>query len=76
MRNPGKRSSVTRTGLSAGVGLAVSQLIATLYVGFSNAAFYRKLAVIRDAGYLTVPNARTMETLKTFEAAFCGGIYV
>ncbi len=57
------------------VGLCVSQVLATIHVYLSNADLYRKLTVIRESGYLVVPNLRIMEHLQELAPAFFGGLF-
>ncbi len=57
------------------VGLCVSQVLATIHVYLSNADLYRKLTVIRESGYLVVPNLRIMEHLQELAPAFLGGLF-
>ena len=52
------------------LGLVASQVIATYHVYLSNASLYRTTALIRDAGYLVVPNAHIMPSLKEWGPAF------
>jgi hypothetical protein len=57
------------------LGLAVAQIIATFQVYRSDANLYAKLTAVIDAGYLAVPNANVLPSLKTLEAAVFGGIF-
>jgi len=57
------------------LGLLVAQLIATIQVYLSNLDLYRNLSVIKAAGYLTIPNQRTMPSLQDFAPAFLGGLF-
>jgi len=57
------------------VGLLAAQVIATFHVYFSNQGLYQTLSVIRDAGYLVIPNHRTMNRLQEFAPAFYGGLF-
>jgi hypothetical protein len=57
------------------LGLVASQVIATYHVYLSNASLYRTTALIRDAGYLVVPNAHIMPSLKEWGPAFFGGLF-
>ena len=56
-------------------GLLTAQLIATIQIYLSNAALYRSLAAIVDAGYLAVPNGHAMMRLREFGPAFFGGVF-
>jgi len=56
-------------------GLCVSQVLATLHVYLSNADLYGKLTVIRESGYLAVPNLGVMEHLRNLAPAFFGGLF-
>jgi hypothetical protein len=57
------------------LGLFVSQVLAFIQVYLSNAALYHTLTLIRDAGYLVVPNQRIMARLQEFGPAFFGGLF-
>ena len=63
------------TGRALLLGLLVAQFIATIQVYVSNLDLYRKLSVIKTAGYLTIPNQRTMSSLQSFAPAFLGGLF-
>ncbi len=56
-------------------GLLIAQLIATVEVYLSNAALYRSVTAIIDAGYLAVPNRHAMLHLREFGPAVFGGIF-
>ena len=57
------------------LGLCVGQVLATVQVYLSNRALYDTLTIVRDAGYLMVPNERIMPRLQEFGPAFCGGLF-
>ena len=57
------------------LGMIVAQILATIQVHLSNVRLYRSLAAISDAGYLTIPNQRIMQTLQGFASAFFGGLF-
>ena len=57
------------------IGLVLSQILATIQVYLSNNALYDRMAAIRDAGYLTVPNAHVMGRLHQLSPAFFGGLF-
>jgi hypothetical protein len=57
------------------LGLATAQAIATIQVYFSNKALYQTLTAISKAGYLVIPNKRTMPLLLEFSSAFFGGLF-
>jgi hypothetical protein len=57
------------------LGLLVAQMIAIIQVYLSNLDLYRSLSAIKTAGYLTIPNQRTMPTLQDFAFAFFGGLF-
>jgi hypothetical protein len=57
------------------LGLFVSQVLATIQVYLSNAALYHTLTLMRDGGYLVVPNQRIMPRLQEFGPAFLGGLF-
>ena len=56
-------------------GLFTAQVIATAQVYRSNGELYRTLVIIKDAGYLPIPNERTMPQLQRFGTAFFGGLF-
>lgn len=56
-------------------GLLTSQVLGFLHVYLSNIELYHKLTTIKEAGYFTVPNILTMETLKEFGSALGGGLF-
>jgi hypothetical protein len=57
------------------LGLLVAQVIAAIQVYLSNVHLYSSLSVIKAAGYLTIPNQRTMSSLQNFAPAFLGGLF-
>ncbi len=57
------------------LGLLVAQVIAAIQVYLSNIHLYRSLSAIQAAGYLTIPNQRTMPSLQDFGPAFLGGLF-
>ena len=56
-------------------GLLAAQIIATLQVYLSDRALYHTLAVIKDAGYLIVPNEQIMGLLNELAPAVYGGFF-
>ena len=56
-------------------GLLSSQILGTLQVYLSNADLYRKLAAIKAAGYMAMPNQEIMDGLQDFGPAFFGGLF-
>jgi hypothetical protein len=57
------------------LGLLIAQVIATIQVYLSNLDLYHNLSIIKAAGYLTIPNQRTMPSLQDFAPAFFGGLF-
>jgi len=57
------------------LGLVVAQCIATLQVHFSNADLHRTLLVLKEAGYLIVPNQQILPRLLSIDSAFWGGLF-
>lgn len=57
------------------VGLILTQILATVQVYLSNTALYDGLLAIKNAGYLTIPNAHIMGRLHTIGPAFFGGLF-
>ncbi len=57
------------------LGLVVAQFIATLQVYLSNAELHRTLLVLKEAGYLIVPNQHIFPRILSFESAFWGALF-
>ena len=57
------------------LGLFVAEVIATLQVYVSNAGLHRTLQVLKEAGYLIVPNQRILPLLLSFKTALWGGLF-
>ena len=62
-----------RNALAA--GLALSQLLATVFVYRSNTALAQKVADLHREGYLVVPGLLTVPPLESLSAAFWGGVF-
>jgi hypothetical protein len=56
-------------------GLALSQLVATVFVYRANSALAQKIAALGREGYLVVPGPSTLPPLQSFSAAFWGGLF-
>jgi len=56
-------------------GLLTGQILGFLHVYLSNMDLFRKLTLIQEAGYFTVPNVTAIQTLKGLGVAFCGGLF-
>ena len=56
-------------------GLVIAQLIATLQVYASNADLHRTLLLLKEAGYLIVPNQHILPRLLSLKVAFWGGLF-
>ncbi len=56
-------------------GLFTAQIIATIQIYLSNTGLYREFTVMREAGYLVVPNRHAVHHLKEFAPAFFGGLF-
>lgn len=56
-------------------GLLVTQIIATLQVHLSNLDIYHATKAIADAGYLAIPNAIVLPTLRSWCPAVWGGLF-
>ncbi len=56
-------------------GLVLAQILFSTSVYLSNIEHFRMIEVVAEAGYLTVPNAHVMPSLKTFRAMFFGGMF-
>jgi hypothetical protein len=57
------------------LGLAVAQVIATVQVYFSNSDLHRTLLLLKQAGYLIVPNQQILPRLLSLKSAFWGGLF-
>lgn len=57
------------------LGLIIAQILSTIQVHLSNVRLYRSLLAVSDAGYMTIPNQRIMQTLPGFAPAFFGGLF-
>jgi Ca2+/Na+ antiporter len=64
-----------QTGAVLLLGLLVAQVIATLQVYISNADLHRALLMLKEAGYLIVPNQHILPRLLSFESALWGGLF-
>ena len=56
-------------------GLAVSQIVGTLFVRHSNLAVLGRHQALSAAGWFAIPAGPAVETLKTLAAAFWGGLF-
>jgi hypothetical protein len=56
-------------------GLLISQAIATAFVYFSDRHVLDRVAATQKAGYLAIPAGPVTATLKSFDAAFWGGLF-
>ncbi len=56
-------------------GLFASQILSFIHVYLSNTVYHDTLTAITHAGYLAVPNQVAASELKTFFAAFNGGLF-
>lgn len=57
------------------VGVASTHGLATAFIARSNQTFYEKLETLNAAGYLIVPNAHVLPSLKTFASAFNSALF-
>jgi HEAT repeats len=57
------------------LGLVAAQVIATLQVYLSNADLHRTLLVLKEAGYVIVPNQQILPRLLSLKSAFWGGLF-
>jgi hypothetical protein len=64
-----------QTGAVLLLGLLVAQLIATLQVYISDVGLHRTLLMLKEAGYLIVPNQHILPRLLSFESALWGGLF-
>ena len=64
-----------QTAFALFIGLLIAQVIATLQVYFSNADLHRTLLVLKEAGYLIVPNQQILPRLLSLKSAFWGGLF-
>jgi hypothetical protein len=72
---PSSRSRVFRTALLILLGLATTQVIASVHVYLSNLALHDKTLSLMDAGYLIVPNSRILPRLLELKPAVFGGLF-
>ena len=56
-------------------GVFAAQVCFSILVYFSNQSLYQTLQLLRDAGYLIVPNAHVMPGLQKWMPAVCGGLF-
>lgn len=70
-----KKLNILTPFFSLVIGLAIAQILATIHVYSSNIALYKSMAAIKDAGYLTVPNAHVISRLHQVTPAFFGGLF-
>jgi Ca2+/Na+ antiporter len=57
------------------IGMTLAQILATIHVYSSNSVLYDSLVAIKNAGYLTLPNAHVMGRLHQLSPAFFGGLF-
>jgi len=57
------------------LGLCIAQGLATIQVYLSNSELHHNVELIRNAGYLAIPNQRIMHTLQEFGPAFFGALF-
>jgi hypothetical protein len=57
------------------LGIVVAQVIATVQVYFSNADLHRTLVILKQSGYLIVPNQQILPRLLSLKTAFWGGLF-
>jgi HEAT repeats len=57
------------------LGLILAQIIATFHVHLSNLCVYQNLSHISKAGYLIIPNQKSMPLLLEWGPAFWGGLF-
>lgn len=62
------------TFLPTAAGMVLTQIIATLYIFHFDTAYHHELDMLRDAGYLIIPNANVLPALLTYTAAVKGGL--
>jgi hypothetical protein len=57
------------------LGLFTAQVLATAQVYLSNIELYRRLLLIKGAGYFPIPNEQIMPHLQEWGPAFLGGLF-
>jgi len=57
------------------VGLLATQILSTIQVYLSDRDLHGKLLLLKNSGYLIVPNERVMPALKELAPAFFGGVF-
>jgi len=56
-------------------GLVTAQILGFIHVYLSNIELYYSLTIIKESGYLIVPNSVILPTLMEFVSAFWGGLF-
>jgi len=57
------------------MGLIIAQILSTIMIYLSNADLYQAMRAINEAGYLSIPNQRTLDSLREFSPAVFGGLF-
>ena len=57
------------------VGLVTTQILATIHVYRSNIDLYGMVTLLREAGYVVIPNAIVLPSLNAIGSAFYGGLF-
>ena len=57
------------------LGLVAAQIIASFHVHFSNLELHDKMQVLRETGYLIVPNSTVLPRLLEWKEAVLGGLF-
>lgn len=63
------------TALIIGLGLVAAQTIASVHVYLSNWELHGKMQVLKEAGYLIVPNSHILPLLTGWKQAVFGGLF-
>ena len=57
------------------MGLIIAQILSTIMIYLSNADLYQAMRAINEAGYLSIPNQKTLDSLREFSPAVFGGLF-
>lgn len=58
------------------ISLGVCEICFFILVYHSNRSLHNTLTLLNESGYTVVPNHHVLSSLKTFQAAFCGSLFL
>lgn len=70
-----KKTDIFHPAFPLLLGLITTQVIATIHVYVSNVNLFDTMSIIRNSGYLAVPNQTIIAGLKEITAAICAGLF-